>query len=433
MYVCVVFLHSGYFYPVESSALPVVAQHEPHVVDTETAPEHGIKEESLLFGIATDSFQVINGTVKAGQSISNILQNHNITTARMNEIRQKSKKVFNLHQIQANKPYTLLCDNDPAQTARYFIYQPSLTQYVVFNLQDSLHIYIEEKEMESVERTLSGTIYNNLYMAMADAGCTPGLINHFADIYQWKINFAAVQPGDQFKLIYEEHLLEGERVGYGKVKAAYFEHKGKPIYAIYHGEGKSAGYYDQDGKSLQKAFLKEPLEYSRISSRYSLKRFHPVQKRLKAHLGTDFAAPHGTPIRSVGQGVVTEASFSRGNGNYVKIRHDDTYTTQYLHMSKFAKGIKKGAHVALGQTIGYVGSTGLASGPHLCYRFWKDGKQVDVLKEKLPLARSIDKEARAQFEQLSQQMINRLEALAEKEPVIASQESNQGNVADADL
>jgi murein DD-endopeptidase MepM/ murein hydrolase activator NlpD len=351
----------------------------------------------------------------------------------MNELRQKSKDVFNLHQIQANRPYTLLCDNDPAQTARYFIYQPSQTQYVVFNLQDSLHIYTQEKEIETVERILTGTIQRNLYMAMAEAGCSPGLINHFADIYQWKVNFAAIQPGDGFKLIYEEHLLEGEPVGYGKVKAACFEHKGQPIYAIYHGEGKAAGYFDQQGKSLQKAFLKEPLEYSRISSRYSLNRFHPVQKRFKAHLGTDFAAPRGTPIRSVGQGVITEAGYNSGNGNYIKIKHDDTYTTQYLHMSKFAKGIRKGAKVNMGQTIGYVGSTGLASGPHLCYRFWKNGKQVDVLKEKLPLARSVDKEAREQFEKLSQEMISRLSETEEKARVVASQESMQENAADTDL
>jgi murein DD-endopeptidase MepM/ murein hydrolase activator NlpD len=213
------------------------------------------------------------------------------------------------------------------------------------------------------------------------------------------------------------------------VKAAYFEHKGKPMYAIHYGEGKSAGYYDQDGKSMKKAFLKEPLEYTRISSRFSMKRFHPVQKRFKAHLGTDFAAPRGTPIRSVGEGLVVEAGFSRGNGNYVKIKHDQTYTTQYLHMSKFARGIRKGARVTMGQTIGYVGSTGLASGPHLCFRFWKNGKQVDALRQKLPEAKSIDKHQAAEFEQLSQQIITQLGSVEPENPVLASQEST----VDADL
>jgi murein DD-endopeptidase MepM/ murein hydrolase activator NlpD len=366
------------------------------------------KESTRLFGIATDSLLVINHRVKSGQSLSQILQDYNISTAQMNELRQKSKQIFNLQQIQANKPYTLLCDNDSLQTARYFIYQPSVTEYVVFNLQDSLHIYKEEKEIQIVERVIAGTIQSSLYEAMAEAGCSPRLINLFADIYSWKVNFAAIQPGDKFKLVFEQHLMDGEVVGYGEVKAALFEHKGKPIYAIHYGEGKQAGYYDQDGKSMKKAFLKEPLEYSRISSRFSTKRFHPVQKRYKAHLGTDFAAPQGTPIRSVGEGMILEAGFAKGNGNYVKIRHDKTYTTQYLHMSRFAKGIKKGARVSMGQTIGYVGSSGLASGPHLCYRFWKNGKQVDALREKLPEANSIDKQDAKQFEHLSQGLITQL-------------------------
>jgi murein DD-endopeptidase MepM/ murein hydrolase activator NlpD len=227
--------------------------------------------------------------------------------------------------------------------------------------------------------------------------------------------------------------MDGKPIGYGKIKAAYFEYKEEPIYAIHFGEGKGAGYYDQEGKSLQKAFLKEPLEYTRISSRYSLKRFHPVQKRFKAHLGTDFAAPRGTPIRSVGNGLVLEAGFSRGNGNYVKIKHDNIYTTQYLHMSRFAKGIRKGSKVTIGQTIGYVGSTGLAAGAHLCYRFWKNGKQVDVLREKLPLARSIEKEHKAQFEQERQELMNRLNKTTEEEPVVVSQEDAPAPATNASL
>jgi murein DD-endopeptidase MepM/ murein hydrolase activator NlpD len=404
---------SGYLFPVDADSLAnVVHDHHEPENPAEKAPQ--IKEPTLIFGIVSDSFTVVNDTIEAGENLSNILQTYNVSNEQIDALRQKSKNVFNLNQLQANRPYTLLCDNDSLQTARYFIYQPSAMQTVVVNLQDSMHIYTEEKEIKTVERTLTGTIQSSLYMAMAEAGCSPGLINHFADIYSWKINFAAIYPGDKFRLIYEEHQMEGKPVGYGKVKAAIFEHNGKPLYAIHYGEGKNAGYYDEEGKSLQKAFLKEPLEYTRISSRYSLNRFHPVQKRFKAHLGTDFAAPRGTPIRSVGNGLVVEAGFSRGNGNYVKIMHDKTYTTQYLHMSKFAKGIKKGQKVTIGQTIGYVGSTGLASGAHLCYRFWKNGKQVDVLREKLPLAQSIDKAYKAQFEQLSSEMVSRLSKIEEQ-------------------
>jgi hypothetical protein len=229
---------------------------EPYLIEKHIQQDSKPKEPTRLFGIATDSFLVINHRVKSGQSLSQILQDYNISTAQMNELRQKSKQIFNLQQIQANKPYTLLCDNDSLQTARYFIYQPSVTEYVVFNLQDSIHIYKEEKEIQIVERVIAGTIQSSLYEAMAEAGCSPSLINLFADIYSWKVNFAAIQSGDKFKLVFEQHLMDGEVVGYGEVKAALFEHKGKPIYAIHYGEGKQAGYYDQDGKSMKKNFLK---------------------------------------------------------------------------------------------------------------------------------------------------------------------------------
>jgi murein DD-endopeptidase MepM/ murein hydrolase activator NlpD len=389
-----------------------------------SAPEQvaEIKEPTFMFGIQSDSFLVINETIKYGEGLSDILREYNISPAQVYELSRKAKKIFNVRQIQANKPYTLLCDNDSAQTARYFIYQPNVKEYVVFNLQDSLSIYKTVKEVESVERTIAGTIKSSLYETMVEAGCSPGLINYFADIFAWKINFAAVQPGDKFKLIYEEQQVEGEVVGYGELKAAYFEHAGKPYYAIRYDQGRGPGFFDEEGKSLKKAFLKEPLEYSRISSRFSKSRFHPVQKRYKAHLGTDFAAPRGTPIRSVGEGIVIAAGYTKGNGNYVKIKHDNTYTTQYLHMSKFAKGIRKGARVNMGQTIGYVGSTGLASGPHLCYRFWKNGKQVDALKQKLPAARSIDKKHKEVYEQLSQELISLLNNFDTEQPVLA--ESN---------
>jgi murein DD-endopeptidase MepM/ murein hydrolase activator NlpD len=367
------------------------------------------QEPVILFGIPADSFLVINETIQRGESLSQILQPHNISQVQMNEIRLRGKTVFNLRQMQAGQSYTLLCDNDSAKTARYFIYEPSIKEYIIFDLRDSIQVNRVEKEVATIERVVSGTIQNNLYTAMIEAGCSPGLINHFADIYSWRINFAAIQPGDQFKLIFEEHLVEGEPIGYGELKATYFEHKGKPLYAFKYGEGKNSGYYDQDGKSLKRAFLKEPLEYSRISSRFTMNRFHPVQKRYKPHLGTDFAAPTGTPIRSVGDGVVLEASYTAGNGNYVKIQHDKTYTTQYLHMSKFAKGIKKGTKVQTGQTIGYVGSSGLATGPHLCYRFWKNGKQVDALKEKLPGAKPIDPAHKKAFMELSKELLSQFE------------------------
>jgi murein DD-endopeptidase MepM/ murein hydrolase activator NlpD len=427
----VVSLHSSGYFSVtddylsasEAETITVMAP-EPYVIDQEIEEAPQVQEPTLVFGIPADSFLVINDKIRSGQSLSHILQKYNVSSAQLDELNRKAKDVFNLRQIRANKPYTLLCENDAAQTARYFIYQPSNTEYVVFALKDSLQVYKAEKEIQTVERTVAGTIKSSLYVAMAEAGCSPGLINHFADIYSWKVNFAAVQPGDQFKLIFEERLLDGEPIGHGTLKAAYFEHRGRPMYAIHYGEGTTGNYYDQDGNSMRRALLKEPLEYTRVSSRFSMKRFHPVQKRVKPHLGTDFAAPHGTPIRTVGDGVVVEAGFTKGNGNYVKIKHDQTYSTQYLHMSKFAKGIRKGTRVSMGQTIGYVGSTGLATGPHLCFRFWKNGKQVDPFLEKLPPAKSIDKQHKEQFDQLSQSLITQLGNIGPEQLADASDESS---------
>jgi murein DD-endopeptidase MepM/ murein hydrolase activator NlpD len=231
---------------------------------------------------------------------------------------------------------------------------------------------------------VGGVIESNLSSDMAKQNITYDIVDQFADLYGWSVDFGALQKGDKFKVVYEEKLIDGVIVSVSAIKLAYFEHKGEQFHAIPFEQNGEMNFFDQEGNSLKKAFLRDPLKYTRISSRYNLKRFHPVQKRYKAHLGTDYAAATGTEIRSVGDGVVTDAKYSSANGNYVKIKHNGTYTTQYLHMSKIAKGLKSGQRIKQGQIIGYVGSTGLATGPHLCFRFWKNGKQEDWLREKIP-------------------------------------------------
>ncbi|MDX5346767.1 MAG: peptidoglycan DD-metalloendopeptidase family protein [Hymenobacteraceae bacterium] len=374
----------------------------------------------VVFGIPTDTLEIVEDKIKSGENMSELLANYNLSQAVVHELSQKSRKIFNLRNIRANKPYTLLCSTDSARTARYFIYEPSALEYVVFELFDSLKVQKYTREIEVVEQELAGTIHSNLFEAMVEAGAKPALVDHFADIYAWKVNFGAIQPGDAFKIIFEEKRVGDKVVGYGDIIGASFIHNGNTYYAINYSSDKTNGFYDENGKSLKKAFLKEPLEYTRISSRFSKNRFHPVQKRYKAHLGTDFAAPRGTPIRSVGEGVVVAAGYTRGNGNYVKIKHNNTYTTQYLHMSKFARGIRKGKRVKQGQTIGYVGSTGLATGPHLCYRFWKNGRQVDALKQKLPAAKSISVTELAQYKEKSEAIKQRLDKLQPTQPLLAN-------------
>jgi murein DD-endopeptidase MepM/ murein hydrolase activator NlpD len=375
-----------------------------------------VVKPEYVYGIPTGSLEIVEGVVERGENLSQILSPFNISPATVHTLGQKAKNVHDIRRINFNRPYTILHLPDSAQTAQYFIYEPSELEYIIYDLREELAVTKEVREVEVVEQTLAGEISHNLYLDMIAAGGSAQLVNYFADIYAWRINLSRLQPGDKFKLIYEEKFVNDVSIGLGKIKAAYFEHNRKPLYAIGFDQGQGLGYYDQEGKSLKKAFLKEPLEYTRISSRFTNNRYHPVQKVNKPHLGTDFAAPHGTPIRSVGEGVVVEARRTGGNGNYVKIKHNQTYSTQYLHMSRFAKGIREGARVLQGQTIGYVGSTGLATGPHLCYRFWKNGKQVDALKEKLPVAEPVQKKYLAAFQALKEETVKRLQAVGAEEP-----------------
>ncbi|GHB62157.1 peptidase M23 [Persicitalea jodogahamensis] len=384
----------------------------------------------VVFGIATDSLEIVEGVVESGETISTLLGDYNIGLTQVHDLSQKANDVFSLRKMRAKRPYTLLCARDGARTARYFIYEPNETQYVIYDLRDSLAVTLCQREVDIVERELVGEIHGSLYKSILDAGGSAGLVDQLADIYAWRLDLNHVQPGDTFKLIFESKQIEGKTIADGKLKGAYILHQGKPLYAIALDQGKGVSYFDQEGKSFKKAFLKEPVEFSRISSRYTKRRFHPVQRRYKPHLGTDFAARRGTPIRTVGDGVVVEATRTRGNGNYVKIRHDKTYTTQYLHMSKFAKGIRRGVRVTMGQTIGYVGSTGLSTGPHLCYRFWKNGRQVDALKVKLPLAEPVREEFQDVFLARKDSIIGRMEAMdvnQAKTEMLAAQDAEPEN------
>ncbi len=251
----------------------------------------------LVYGISTDSLEVVEGVVERGESLSNILDAYNISPTIVHNLAQKAKKIFNVRRIQSQRNYVLLHARDSAQTAQYFIYEPNSTEYVIYDLRDTLQITRHQREIKVVERELAGEIKGSLYESVLAAGGTAPLVNKLADIYAWRLNLNHLQPGDQFKLIYEEKQVNGSTIDYGTLKAAFFQHNGQSLYAIGLDQGKGISYFDQEGKSFKKAFLKEPLEYTRISSRFNKNRFHPVQKRYKAHLGTDFAAPR--PIRAL--------------------------------------------------------------------------------------------------------------------------------------
>ncbi len=345
---------------------------------------------TLYYGYPVDSFDVVEGKVKWNQNLSEILSAFNISFKEIHTLAQNAKSVYDVRKLKAGANYSIIHDRDSLKTARQFIFEPSQTEYVVYNLVDTIYAELQKKPIKVTERQLAAEINSSLYNAILDQGASPLLVNQLVDVFAWQVDFFRIAKGDKFKLIYEEETVEDKIVGIKSIKGAYFEHWGKPYYAIAYPTDEKVDFFDEKGNSLRKTLLRAPLNYSRISSRFSLRRFHPVQKRYKAHLGTDYAAPTDTPIRTVGDGVVLEARYHSGNGNYVKIKHNSNYTTQYLHMSKIARGIRPGTTVKQGQTIGYVGSTGLANGPHLCFRFWKNGRQVDALKVDLPSSSGID-------------------------------------------
>lgn len=340
------------------------------------------------YGIIADTLCVHFDTIQRNEFLSDMLLKYNVPYVTIDALARASKEVFDVRKLRAKQPYVILADS--SAVARYFIYESGAEDYVVFELSDSLNIYKCEKDIQYVEQFHAGVIYSSLYMSMKNNGINPLLSLDLSDIFAWSVDFFRVQKGDSYKAVYEEKFVNGKSVGLGDIKAAYFQHAGEAYYAISFEQNGTENYYDEKGQSTKKAFLKAPLKYSRISSGYTKRRYHPVLKRTRAHLGTDYAAPRGTPIRAIGDGTVIAATYSGGNGRYVKIRHNSVYSSQYLHMSKYGKGIRRGVRVSQGQVIGYVGSTGLATGPHLCFRLWKNGRQINHLKEKFPPAKSVE-------------------------------------------
>ncbi len=356
---------------------------------TEEVIPEPIPEPKYLYGIQIDSFEVKKDKVKRHQNLSEILNPRNVDYKTIDQLARKSKKIFDVRKIKTGNSYTLLCEKDSNASAKFMIYEKNPIEYVVFDLRDSLNIYQASKPVDTIRQSLTGVIYNSLYMTILENEGNIQLVNALSEMYAWQIDFFRIQKNDKFKVIYDELFVDGESVGLHKILAAQFEHFGDEFSAYYFHQDAEHDYFDDNGESLRKAFLKAPLKYSRISSKYTMRRFHPVQKRYKSHLGTDYAAPQGTPIYAVGDGVIVEARYKKYNGNYVKIRHNSVYSTQYLHMVNIKSGIKPGKTVRQGDVIGYVGSTGLATGPHCCFRFWKNGAQVDPFREKIPPSKPV--------------------------------------------
>lgn len=365
--------------------------YSPSVPQVATASEHSAPVKKAKdrapdrFGIVSYGYRVVEDRVERRETFADLLLDHGVEYQDIVRLAEEAKDVYNVRRIQAGKPYRVY-QNDWLGRARYLVYQPNAVDYVVFDVRYPERSYRGERPVTTTWRVAEGVIESSLYEALDDAGAHPELALQLSEVFAWQVDFFRIQRGDRFRAVYEEQTVDGERIRPGQVVAAYFSHHGRDYYGFRFDQGEGSEYFDDKAQSMRRQLLKAPLRYKRISSRYKRNRYHPVLKRNRPHLGTDYAAAPGTPVHTVGDGVIIEKGYTRGNGNYVKIRHNVTYTTAYLHLQGFAKGISRGKRVKQGETIGYVGSTGLATGPHLHYSFWKNGRAIDPYTIELPPA-----------------------------------------------
>lgn len=358
------------------------------VIEPEEIVEPIIIEE---YGYNLNDFEVIRDTIRNGDTFGAILNEHGVSQAKIFEVASTFRDSFDVRKIVVGKPYVLLNAKDTTNTTQVFIYEKNRVDYAVVDFRDSINIYNDHKPVTYVQKEASGIISSSLSQTMADSDLSPYMSEKLANIYAWTVNFFALQPGDNFKVIYTEKFINDTiPAGLDDIQAAYFEHRGRPLYAINFETDSLSDFYDEEASNLRRAFLKSPIRFNyRISSKYNLRRrIAHYGYRVRPHRGTDFAAPNGTPILATADGVVTKSSRNRGNGNYVKVKHNSTYATQYLHMSR--RKSKVGDFVRQGEVIGYVGSTGSSSGNHVCYRFWKNGKEVDPFQQDLPASKPLD-------------------------------------------
>lgn len=364
----------------------ILQEHENKIIEVMSLAESVTVKQ---FGFDFSDFKVKKDTVKRGDSFGELMMANKVDYPKIAKISDKFKDTFDVRKIRVGKPYLILKSKDTSEVAQIFIYENDPINYTVVDFRDGVTAYKKKREVKYVEREVSGIIETSLYYAILDQGIDYTVTHNLANVYAWTVDFSMLQKGDKFKVIYKEKYINDTiYAGSEPIEAAYFEHNGKPIYAFaYENDSLKSlvDYFDDEANNLRRTFLRMPVEYGRLSSRYNLKRrIRYYGNRIRPHKGTDYAAPVGTPIMATADGTVTESTRKGGNGKYVKIRHNGTYSTQYLHMKK--QKVRRGEFVRQGDVIGWVGMTGNTGGPHVCYRFWKNGRQVDPLREELPKA-----------------------------------------------
>jgi murein DD-endopeptidase MepM/ murein hydrolase activator NlpD len=378
-------MKTGTNQPLSDSALVTNVEEKPRV---------------LTFGIPSDSFNLISGHIKPNGFLSQILIQHGISMQEIDQLLKNSSTVFDVRTIKSGNKYTIFCDTDSVARVRYLVYEHDLTTCYIFSFNDSLNITPFKKEIRKVIKYSSGIIETSLWESMIDGGLHPTLASELSEIFAWTVDFFGLQKGDSFKVIYEEMFIDDKSLGADKIFGAQFTWAGKTFTAIPFIQDGQETFFDIEGNSLRKAFLKAPLKFSRISSRFSSSRMHPILRIRRPHFGVDYAAPIGTPVQAIGDGKVISAATENGSGRMVRIVHNSVYSTAYLHLSRFGKGIFPGSFVKQGDIVGYVGSSGLSTGPHLDFRFYKNGSPVDPLSVEAPPVEPVSEENRPHFERV---------------------------------
>jgi len=373
------------------------------------------KPKLVEFGFNIHDFNIVNDTIKSGDTFGSLLEKQNLDGSQVYDIVAKVKDTFDVRSIRIGKPFTILRSKDRTNKIQVLIYQPDRLNFYVIDFRDSIVVYKKAKPLTFKSRTIAGALNGSLSETLKNLKVDPALAPRIAKIYAWSIDFFKLKKGDKFALKFTERYINDTIYdGVDSLKAAFFEYKGKKVYAFPFAPDantKKQQYFDEEGKTLKNFFLKAPLKFVNITSRFAKNRFHPVQLIWKAHKGTDYAAPTGTPIMTTAAGVVEQAGFTTGNGNFVKVKHDKTYSTQYLHMSKIL--VRRGQTVTQGQVIGKVGSTGLATGPHVCYRFWRNGVQVDALGLNLPTSTPMDSKYRQKYMEYMNPLKRELDSISD--------------------
>lgn len=361
------------------------------------------------YGIPVDSFNIVKGRIKKGQTLSTLFAELGCQSKHTNQLCLVPDSILNIKNVRAGDEYSAFYTQAKKPQLMYVVYHRSLAEHYVFHLEDSLHIHTFTKPVRTETKIAQARIESSLWNAIVDNQLNLKLAVDLSEIYAWSFDFFGLQKNDGFIVYYDELYVDSTSVGIGKIHGAKFIHNGKTFYAFNYENGEVKGFWDEEGRSVRKAFLKAPLKFSRVSSGFTYKRRHPVYKTVRPHTGVDYAAPTGTPVMSIGNGVIVQKGYKGGGGNTVKIKHNSTYSTAYLHLSKYGKGIKVGSRVKQGQVIGYVGSTGASTGSHLDFRVWKKNKPINPLTMESPSAEPIPEKYLPEFHTLRDSLRSKID------------------------